>query len=243
MEWRDEGLIIGIRKHGETSVILEAMTRAHGRHLGLVKGGRSKRLQSFLQVGNDVGLVWRARLDEHLGFFAVEPLQLRTALLLQSTEALHAMNLVCALLHLSAERDSHPSLFESAQHIADSLLNRELIPALLVQLEIQLLAETGFGLDLSSCAATGTRENLTYISPKSRRAVSQEAGAPYHDRLLPFPAFLHAESLNRNPPASSIWDGFRLTEYFLQRDLFGPRGLPLPSARGAYLAELAKRLI
>jgi DNA repair protein RecO (recombination protein O) len=243
MEWQDKGLIIGVKKHGESSVILEVMTRGHGRHLGLVKGGRGKRQQSFLQIGNDVGLIWRARLDEHLGFYTVEPLQLRTAHLIQSAEALQAMNLISALLHLSAERDPHPALFESARKIAEQLSARELIPALLIRLEILLLAETGFGLDFESCAATGTRENLTYISPKSRRAVSQEAGAPYHDRLLPFPAFLRAPSLRQTPPASAIWDGFRLTEYFLQRDLFGPRGLALPPSRGAYLAELAKRLI
>jgi DNA repair protein RecO (recombination protein O) len=245
MEWRDEGLIIGVRKFGETSVIVEAMTRAHGRHLGLVRGGRSRKMQPFLQAGNSAELVWRARLDEHLGAFAVEPTSLRAARLMASAEALHAIGLVSALLRLIAERDPHPDLYDTAILIADHIED-ERLPALLVRLEIDILREAGFGLDLARCAATGGREDLAYVSPKSGRAVSLAAGAPYRDRLLPLPAFLRAGDARdddqcKNPPPGDIRDGFRLTEFFLCRDLYGPRGHGLPEARGAYLAELAKR--
>lgn len=241
MEWRDEGLIIGVKKYGETSVILEAMTRAHGRHLGLVKGGRSRRMQPFLQAGNNAELVWRARLDEHLGIFAVEPTQLRTARLMASAEALHAVGLVAALLRLVAERDPHPALFETAMRIADHIDDSRLVPALLVRFEIEILAETGFGLDLAHCAATGRADNLVYVSPKSGRAVSRAAGEPYRARLLPLPAFLRDEITAQTPQPGEIRDGFRLTEFFLMRNLFEPRGQGLPQARSAYLAELAKR--
>ena len=241
MEWRDRGLIIGVKKHGETSLILEAMTRAHGRHLGLVRGGRSRRMQPFLQAGNDAEFVWRARLDEHLGTFAVEPTHLRTARLMASAEALHAVGLIAALLRLIAERDPHPALFETAMVIADHIDQSEKLPALLVRFEIEILAETGFGLDLALCAATGRADDLVYVSPKSGRAVSKEAGEPYRARLLPLPAFLRDEITTQTPPPGEIRDGFRLTEFFLMRDLFGPRGQGLPQARSAYLAELAKR--
>ncbi|VTZ28064.1 DNA repair protein RecO [Methylocella tundrae] len=243
MEWRDESLIIGLKKYGETSVIVEAMTRAHGRHLGLVKGGRSRKMQAFLQPGNSADLVWRARLDEHLGFFAVEPTRLRTARLMASAEALHAIGLIGALLRLLAERDPHPDLYDAATFIADHIDDDEL-PALIVRLEVDILTETGFGLDLSRCAATGDTRDLVYVSPKSGRAVSSGAGEPYRGRLLPLPPFLrqggdpYEES---SPSPGDIRDGFRLTEFFLIRDVFGPRGLGLPEARSAYLAELAKR--
>ncbi len=248
MEWRDEGLIIGVRKYGETSVIVEAMTRAHGRHLGLVRGGRSRRMQPFLQAGNSAEFVWRARLDEHLGAFAVEPTRLRTARLMASAEALHAIGLISALLRLIAERDPHPELYEAASLIADHIED-ERLPALMVRLEVEILSETGFGLDLSRCAATGETRDLAYVSPKSGRAVSLAAGAPYRGRLLPLPAFLREwreeasdKDLERkNPPPCDIRDGFRLTEFFLNRDVFAPRGLGLPEARSAYLAQLAKR--
>lgn len=251
MEWRDEGLIIGVRKYGETSVILEAMTRAHGRHLGLVRGGRSRRMQPFLQAGNSAALVWRARLDEHLGTFAVEPTLLRTARLMANAEALHAIGLIGALLRLVAERDPHPELYEIASLIADHIED-ERLPALLVRLELEILTETGFGLDLSRCAATGEAKDLIYVSPKSGRAISSAAGAPYRNRLLPLPPFLRREAERggdispddaewKNPPPDDIRDGFRLTEFFLNRDLFMPRGERLPEARGAYLSELAKR--
>jgi DNA repair protein RecO (recombination protein O) len=240
MEWRDEGFIIGARHYGETSVIVEAMTRAHGRHFGLVRGGRSKRMRSFLQPGTHAELIWRARLDEHLGTFAVEPVKSRIAAMMASAEALHAICLVSALLRLAAERDPHPELYELAMGIAGHIESPDMVAALLVPFEAGILASTGFGLDLSRCAATGITDNLRYVSPKSGRAVSEAAGKPYRKRLLPLPAFLLRGDAEI-PSPGEIFDGFRLTGFFLQRHLFEPRGETLPEARGAYLAALAKR--
>ncbi len=241
MEWRDDGLILGTRKHGETSIIVEAMTRAHGRHFGLVRGGRSKRMQPLLQPGNHAEFVWRARLDEHLGIFAVEPMQLRTARLMVSAEALHAVCLVAALLRLAAERDPHPALYETAVRIAGGIDRPEILAPLIVRFEAEILSQMGFGLDLATCAATGATKDLVYVSPKSGRAVSKAAGEAYKARLLPLPAFLRNGNMEDDPPPADILDGFRLTGFFLARDLFGPRGQALPEARGAYLVELAKR--
>ncbi len=240
MEWRDEALIIGIRKHGETNVIVEAMTSAHGRHLGLVRGGRSRRMQPMLQPGNDVVLTWRARLHEHLGLYGVEVTRPRAARLMASGAALHGVNLLAALLRLLAERESHPGLYAAASLIADHLDDAKIAPALLVRFELALLAELGFGLDLSRCAATGATEDLIYVSPKSGRAVSRQAGAPYQVRLLRLPGFLRSDAIAENPTPSDLSDAFELTAYFLERDVFGPRGLDLPDARRAYLAEVAK---
>jgi DNA repair protein RecO (recombination protein O) len=238
MEWRDEGLIIGLKKHGETSVILETMTAAHGRHLGLVRGGRSKRWQPLLQPGNSVDLVWRARLDEHLGLYAIEVTKPRAGALMARALALHGLNHLAALLRLIAERDPHPALYHSAVLIADTLGETDTAPAALVRFELAILAELGFGLDLSRCAASGGTADLIFVSPKSGRAVSRDSGAPYRDRLLPLPSFLRDSSQGAAPAA--IIEGFRLTGYFLERDVFSPRGLKMPDARQAYLAELSK---
>ncbi len=197
MEWADRGLILGLKKHGESSVILELMTRAHGRHLGVVRGGRSKTMQPVLQAGNEVEAVWRARLEEHLGLYAVEAAILRTDALISSAQALHGVNLLGALLRLLPERDPHAALFERAQVLLGQLAG-PLAPALFVHFELALLAELGFGLDLDQCAATGSREDLIYVSPKSSRAVSRDAGAPWADRLLPLPAFIRA------PPGTPV---------------------------------------
>jgi DNA repair protein RecO (recombination protein O) len=223
MEWRDEGIVLGVKKHGESSAIVELLTKAHGRHLGLVRGGRSTRFQSLLQPGNSLQLVWRARLDEHLGTYAVEPLTLRAG-----------RPYLGALARLLPERDPHEALHEAAALIVDHLDAADVAPALIARFEARILAECGFGLDLESCAATGTREDLVYVSPKSGRAVSAAAGAPWRDKLLPLPAFLRAE--DAVPPAEDVADAFRLTGYFLERDLFGPRGLPMPDSRRAFLA-------
>ena len=167
MEWRDDGLILGTRKHGETSVIVEAMTRAHGRHFGLVRGGRSQRMQPLLQPGNHAEFVWRARLDEHLGTFSVEPVKLRTARLMASAEALHAVCHVAALLRLAAERDPHPALYETAVRIAGGIDKPETLAPLIVRFEAEILSQMGFGLDLETCAATGTHRRISFMCRQS----------------------------------------------------------------------------
>jgi DNA repair protein RecO (recombination protein O) len=169
----------------------------------------------------------------------VEPVKLRTARLMASAEALHAVCLVAALLRLGPERDPHPALYETAMRIAGGIDRPEILAPLIVRFEAEILAQMGFGLDLKTCAATGATNDLVYVSPKSGRAVSKAAGEPYKARLLPLPAFLRGEIAA--PPPADIRNGFRLTGFFLLRDLFGPRGQTLPEARGAYLAELAKR--
>jgi DNA repair protein RecO (recombination protein O) len=241
LEWCDEGLVIGVKRHGETSAIIEALTKAHGRHLGLVRGGRSARLQSLLQPGNSLGLVWRARLDEHLGSYAIEPLNLRAGRLISSGLALAGVSYLGALLRLLPERDPHESLHEALEIIADHLDLAEVAPALIARFELQVLAECGFQLDLERCAASGSREELIYVSPKSGRAVSAAAGAPWRDRLLALPAFLRVDNAPAAPTAGEIVDAFRLTGFFLERDLFGPRGLPMPDARRAFLAAATKQ--
>jgi len=200
MEWRDEGLVIGVRRYGESSAIIEAMTRGHGRHLGLVRGARSARLQPVLQPGNSLALVWRARLDEQLGHYAVEPLQLRAGRLIASGMALAGIGYLGALLRFLPERDSHEALFSAATLIADHLDAPDVAPALLARFELRMLSECGFRLDLDACAATGAREDLIYVSPKSGRAVSASAGEPWRERLLPLPAFLRGGDI-RDPCA------------------------------------------
>src|SRR5271169_6977464 len=240
MEWRDEGIVIGLRRHGETSSIIETMTRAHGRHMGLVRGGRSPRLGAALQPGNSLGLVWRARLDEHLGAFRVEPLSLRAGRLLSSALALAGLGYLGALLRLLPERDPHEGLFDALKIIADRLDDPTLAPALMARFEARILVECGFALDLETCAVSGAREDLVYVSPRTGRAVSASAGAPWKDKLLPLPAFLRPGVDAPTPDGTAVADAFRLTGFFLDRDLFAPRGQPLPDSRRAFLAAAAK---
>ena len=239
MEWQDDGFIIGAKRHGEASLILEVMTRRHGRHLGLVRGGRSKRMQPLLQPGNSVAVTWRARLEEHLGFYAVEALTLRAGDLMAGSLTLQGLNLVTALLRLLPEREEHPALFDRTLDLLDCLGDRAVAPAALVAFELAVLADCGFGVDLEQCAATGSREDLAFVSPKSARAISREAGEPYRDRLLRLPAFLAGQRVN-HVSAADLRDGFRLAGTFLLRDVFAPRGLGLPDAHEAYVALLTK---
>ena len=184
MEWTDEGIVLGVRRHGEAHVLAELMTEQHGRHLGLVRGGISSKLRPILQPGNGVRAVWRARLDQHLGTFIIEGTQLRAERLMLSATASYGIQTLAALSRLLPERDPHRDIYLALLEIADRLDEPDWAAALIVRFELMLLAELGFGLDLSECAGSGATEELIYVSPKSGRAVSREAGEPWKDQLL-----------------------------------------------------------
>src|SRR5215207_10146806 len=184
MQWSDEGIVIGARRHGEAATILETMTRGHGRHLGLVHGGRSRRLRPVLQAGNTLALAWRARLDEHLGTFRVEPSVERASTIMASRAATFGVQALVSELRFLPERDPHPRLYDAAAVLLDCFERLPLAAALMVRFEMLLLDELGVGLDLARCAATGTTSGLAFVSPRTGRAVGREAGAAYADRLL-----------------------------------------------------------
>src|SRR5947209_15355630 len=183
MEWTDEGIVLGVRRHGETSAIVELMTRAHGRHLGLVRGGAGSRMRPTLQPGNTVRAVWRARLDEHLGTYAIEGLHSRAAALFASSHAVYGVSHLAALVRLLPERDPHEMIYEMLAATLDHLDDPAAAAVSLVKFELAILSELGFGLDWSTCAASGVSEDLIYVSPKSGGAISRTAGEPWRDRL------------------------------------------------------------
>lgn len=240
MQWTDDGVVLGLRRQGETGVILEVMTRGHGRHLGLVHGGRSRRMQPVLQTGNHVRLTWRARLDESLGAFAVEPLESAAARLMGSGLALYGVTHMAALLRLLPERDPHAALYEAGRVLIAHLHEPEIAPALMVRFELAILAELGFGLDLSACAATGGNDALIYVSPRTGRAVSASAGEPFRDRLLALPAFLRDRTDPGSgftlPDRADVAKGFTLTGYFLDQHIWGPRAVAPLEERARFVA-------
>lgn len=241
MQWHDQAIILGVKRHGETSVIAEVMTRERGRHLGLVRSGRSRTMQPVLQPGNEVEVTWRARLDEHLGEFRLEPVQLRAARLMETATAVYGVQAMGALLRLLPERDPHPHLYEALQIILENLHDPADAGELFVRFELAVLNDLGFGLDLNECAATGVRDELVYVSPKSGRAVCRTAGAPWADKMLPLPAFLNASGKHA-ADSDSLAAGFRLTGFFLHRHVYEPRGIEAAAARDGFVQAALKAL-
>ena len=236
MQWTDEAIVLGVRKHGETSVILELMTAERGRHLGLVRGGAGTRLRGVLQPGNSLRVTWRARLDDHLGNYAVEGVNLRAASFLTAAHAVHGVTHLAALCRLLAEREPHARIHAALEEILDALDNPVAVAPMIARFELSFLAELGFGLDLSSCAATGVKDDLIYVSPRSGRAVSRTGGQDYRDRLMRLPDFLRTDS--EPTSAEELADAFALTGFFLERHAFAPRNLPLPDARARFVTAV-----
>lgn len=242
MEWRDQGILLSSRRHGETSAIIEVFTEAHGRHAGVVRGGASRKIAPVLQPGAQLDLVWRARLEDHIGSYAVEPVRSRAAVSLADRQALAGLNAVTALLSFALpEREAHPALYARSEVLLDLLGQGDLWPLAYLQWELALLEELGFGLDLSSCAVLGHGANdLSYVSPRSGRAVSRAGAGDWADRLLPLPPCL----MGQGPaPDAEIAEGFRTTGHFLHAHLAPALGnRPLPEARQRFVDGFLRRM-
>jgi len=251
IEWSDDGIVLSARRHGESGAIVSLLTRAHGRHAGLVLGGAGRRARGVYEPGNRVAATWRARLSEHLGHFACELAESRAAALLDDALRLAALTSATAILDAALpEREPHARLFESLDDLVAQLCDASTgasWPALYVRFELDLLTELGFGLDLSRCAATGQSDDLAYVSPKTGRAVSTTAGEPYRDRLLSLPSFLTRPAVSNGISPADILNGLRLTGFFLEQHVFAhqppaPAGRsPLPAARDRLITVLQRR--
>jgi DNA repair protein RecO (recombination protein O) len=242
MEWTDEGIILGVRRHGESSAIVELLTRGHGRHLGMVRGGAGARMRPVLQPGNSVTAVWRARLDEHLGYYQIEGTRMRAATVLASSHAVYGVTHLAALARLLPERDPHEDIYGMLDRTLDDFDDIGEAAVHLVRFELAMLAELGFGLDLSTCAATGATAELIYVSPKSGAAVSRQAGEPWRDRLLRLPSFLRESDDGGRGGWSEqdLQDGFALTGRFLLRHVLEPRGQGHSDAREGFINAVAR---
>jgi len=242
MEWSDEGIVLALRPHGESAGILEALTRSHGRHLGLVRGGSSSKGRAQLQPGNRLKLTWRARLAENLGIYVAELSRARASDMFEDRAALAGLNAFAAVAaSVLPEREPHTPAFEGADVLLDAMANHvfEDWAPLFVRWEIGLLDELGFGLDLTRCAATGSADDLIYVSPRTGRAVSRGAGEAYRDRLLSLPPFLLGRQAGDPNPRDAL-AGLELTAHFLAQWVLMPHHKPIPEARNR-LTELAAR--
>lgn len=246
IEWSGEGALLSVRRQGEAHALIEVFTDAQGRHAGIVRGGASRRTAPLLQPGAQLALTWRARLEEHLGAFTVEPLRARAAQVMDDRLALPALNALCALLLFALpERAPHPRLYAATQCLLDALGLDPRWPEAYLSWERLLLEEAGYGLDLDACAVTGAVEGLAYVSPRTGRAVSQAGAGAYAERLLPLPAVLLGE-VEGPAELARVLEGLSVTGHFLGSHLAPALGeRPLPEARARLLAaferEVARR--
>ena len=240
MEWQDAAIVLEARPHGETSVVAQLLTQYHGRHAGLVRGGRSRRGRSAIEPGYLVMATWRARLAEHLGTFVVEPERHVAARLLDHPQRLAALASACAVLSAALpERAPYPGVYAATAAMLQALADGAdaIWPAVYVKWELGLLSALGYGLEFDRCAATGRRDDLAYVSPRTGRAVSREAGSPYHDRLLSLPAFLWGDL--RAADSNAVIAGLALAGYFLEHRLFAALNRPLPPQRARLVSLIA----
>jgi DNA repair protein RecO (recombination protein O) len=241
MQWTDDGIVLQARRHGERALVVQLLTREHGRHAGLLRGGQSPKTRALWQIGNRMSVTWRARLAEHLGFLAGELLDSNAAKLLDDPLRLGALAAAAALAVAALpEREPHPRAYRGMVDLIAALASNDRWAVAYVEWEMMLLEELGFGLDLSSCAATGATADLIYVSPRSGHAVSAEAGAPYREKLLPLPAFLSAAAPAVRPSSRDVLDGLRLAGFFLEARVFAPHQAKVPAARSRYVDALTR---
>lgn len=242
MDWRDVGIITSGRRHGEGSAIISVLTASHGRHSGLVRGGGSRQKRAGLQPGTIVSVHWSARLEDQLGSLRCEALESSAAALMDDPDRLAALASICALLDWALpERQAYPTMYDATVALL-AALHGETWLAAYIHWELILLEETGFALDLTTCAATGRTDDLVWVSPRSGRAVCGEAGAPYADRLLALPAFLLPDGdLPTLDDTTVLIEGLKLSGYFLHHRVEVPQGRPVPDARSRLIERIGRR--
>ncbi|MFD1511317.1 DNA repair protein RecO [Lacimonas salitolerans] len=242
MEWRDQGILLHTRRHGESAAIIEVFTPAHGRHAGVVRGGAGRRMAPILQPGAQLDVAWRARLEDHIGAFVVEPVRSRAAVVMGDRLALAGLSAVVSLLHFALpEREVHETLYQRSENLLDLLCNAALWPLAYLRWEQWLLDDLGYGLDLSCCAVTGATEGLIYVSPRTGRAVTAAGAGDWADRLLPLPKALLGTG---DAGDAEIVQALRVTGHFLTDHLAHEMGgRPLPEARQRFVDALARRAV
>ena len=230
MNFEDIGIVMSVRRHGESAGILELITKSHGRHLGLVRGYQSKSNKSILQPGSTINFNWRSRLSEHLGVFTFELHTSRSLNLMKNKFAIFILQNLISHLRLLPERENITEIYNQTEAVLDqSHENFELVKSFILW-ELMYLKEIGYGIDISECAVTKSKDNLKYVSPKSGRAVTQEIGLPYKDKLLEIPEFIYdAKYTDRD----DLLKGLLLTEFFLKRDVYKPLQLKVTSFRAS----------
>lgn len=241
MEWRDHGILLNMRRHGETAAIIDVFTQDHGRHAGVVRGGASRKIAPVLQPGAQLDLVWRARLEDHIGTFQVEPVRSRAAAAFSDRLTLAGLNAVTALLAFSLpEREPHGGLYRRTEQLLDLLGQNEVWPLAYLNWELALLEDLGFGLDLSCCAATGATEDLVFVSPKSGRAVTRAGAGEWADRMLPLPPVLRGQG---PAPDAEVIQALGTTGYFIENRLAPALGhKPAPDARARFIEAFNRTL-
>ena len=241
MEWRDQGILLSSRRHGESSAIIEVFTPTQGRHAGVVRGGTSRKIAPILQPGAQLDVMWRARLEDHIGAFSVEPVRSRAAVAMGDRRALAGLNTVTSLVAFCLpEREPHVPLYQRTEALLDLLGQGDVWPLAYLQWELSLLEDLGYGLDLTRCAVTGATEGLAYVSPKSGRAVSTDGAGEWAERLLPLPDILRGVGAGED---AQIAQAFRTTGYFLSAHLAADLGgKPLPQARTRFVAAFSRSI-
>lgn len=240
ISWSDEGALLSARPFGETSMIIEVFTPQHGRHAGVVRGGTSRKLAPHLQAGAQLSVTWKARLNDHMGSFTVEPIRGRAAAAMSDRLALAGLNAVCAILsRVLPEREAHLALYTRTISLLDLLGQSDVWPLAYLRWEQALLEDMGYGMDLSACAVRGVNEDLAFVSPRTGRAVSREAAGEWADRLLLLPPVLAGKGDADN---SEISIALATTGYFIEHRLIKSLGeRPMPAARGRLLDAIARQ--
>lgn len=239
--WQDEAISINAVKYGENDVVFEVFTKYHGRMNAYVYGGSSSRKRYLVEPLQLLRLEFLAKTENSMGYFErIEPI-INVQSFIDERINLLAISSMCSLLHEFLPVSlAYENLFDASALLIEAAKEGLYIVPLYLKWEVGLLANCGFGLDFSQCALTHTKENLAWVSPKTGRAASYEAGLPFKDKLFRLPPFLL--SSNNSPTNDDLKDGLKITSWFIERELIYNNYKKMPQARIRFINYINKIL-
>ncbi|MEM7072528.1 MAG: DNA repair protein RecO [Pseudomonadota bacterium] len=232
--WQGNAILLHTQSYNERGSVAVVLSQSCGLYQGFMPQGSIRRKPAggiLRPQPGSIGIAsWRSRVDEQLGVLRFEETDSTAARLLGSLSALQAMLAACAVLRASlAERAPCPEIYKLTATLLVQLPDRWRLNY--TMWELSLLGELGFGLDLTRCTVTGRANGLTFVSPKTGRAVTRQAAGDYAPRLLPLPEFLAGRSIEGDLDPVQFQQSLQLTGYFLGRHALTKPARNLPRAR------------
>ena len=224
MNWDDTGFLLSKNKYSENSLIVEVFTKEHGKISGILFGGTSKKIKSYLQIGNKLYTNYNAKNDNKVGYFKFEIIKAETPFFFDNKKKLSCLTSALQLIRiLNPEAQPNLKIFELIENFFIILKGEEWIKNYILW-ELKLFSLLGYNLELEKIATKIVKDENIFYKLKSQS----------EDRTIP--NFLIENDFSAND--DDLIQGIKLVSDFLEKSILRPNNLNQPLSRSQFLSNL-----